>query len=117
MRSSHQFFEDAAVCAFVVTAATTGLEQQQLLLQRAHALEPSSHLVDLLLHQPVHVRVRLARCVQRAQQPADVGQRHLQRAAVADEGQPIQVSARVVAVTVVLPGWLRQQALFFVVGV
>ena len=73
MRSSHQFLEDAAFCPFAVTTATAGLEQQQLLFQRAHALEPRSHLVDLLLHQPVHVRMRLARCVQRAQQPADIG--------------------------------------------
>src|SRR3990167_2883807 len=86
MRGSHQFLEDAAVGAVFITTTAAGLEQQ-LLFTRTHALEPRPPLFDLLLHQPVHIRVRLARCVQRAQQSADVGQWHLQCAAVADEGQ------------------------------
>lgn len=104
MRCSHQLLEDAAVSAFIATTAATGLEQQQLFLQRAHALEPCPDLLQLFLHKLIHVRVWLAWSVQRAQQPANIDKRHLQRAAVTNEGKTFQVGACVVTVTVVLPG-------------
>ncbi|AEG92262.1 hypothetical protein Rta_11760 [Ramlibacter tataouinensis TTB310] len=112
MRRSHQLLQDAAGVARMVGVAER-LQGHQLVLQRLQALQPGAHPRQLGLHQRVHV---VALAVQRLQQPLDVGQRHVQRPAVAHEGQPLQLGRAVVAVAVGLARGLGQQAGFLVIA-
>ena len=106
--------QDAALTfgARRLTLAAQRLELQFQLLQLGNARRD---VRDVLIQQRVGGRAAVARqVIPELQQLADLIERHVQRAAVADEGQPLDVRARVQAIVAAGPVRGRQQPLALV---
>ena len=71
---------------------------------------------QLFVDQQVHVAAVGIGCIHKTQQAVDLCQRHVQRPAMADEGQAFQMTLLVVAVAVVASCRLGQQPLLLVVA-
>ena len=85
----------------VVVGVAALLQRDQLGLQRLHALEPGADLAELRGDQRIHLHQGLGvAAAQAVEQQRDVRQRHVQRAAVPDEGEPLQMGVGVVAIAV-----------------
>ena len=75
-----------------------------------------AHVAEVLGHQRVHRRAVGARRIDHRQQLAHLVEVHVERAAVADEAQPLQVGIGVAAVVVVASRRPAQQPGLFVVA-
>lgn len=104
----HQFMQDAARSGGVLRVATVA-QLLKLALEGLHRSEPRPDAGDLLVDQPVHVTAIATRMVQQVQQPPHIRKRYVQRPAVTDEGQSLQVQGPIGAVAVGLPHRRGQQ--------
>ena len=82
----NQLVQDAALMRGVVSVAALA-QLGQLTLQRAQALEPRAHTLELPIDQCVDVALPIRRAIDDIEQPLHVGQRHVEGAAMAHEGQ------------------------------
>lgn len=99
MRGSNEFMQDAALSGDMPCLAARP-QRDELLLQRAHGLEPRPRPRQLIVDQPVDVAAVGIRMSDEIEQPLDLGQRHVERPAVPDKGQPLQVRGAIGAVAV-----------------
>ena len=115
MGGGHQLLQDAAGVVTMV-GITLRAQGHQLPLQRAQAFEAGPHTGQLVADQFVNVAAVLARLAHKRQQAFDVGQRNVERAAVAYKGQPLQMRLAIGAVAVGLARWRRQQTRLLVIA-
>ncbi|KAF1854322.1 hypothetical protein Lal_00015088, partial [Lupinus albus] len=87
-----------------------------LLLQRTQLGDAHLHMVDMLVDQPVGGSAVRLGAVAQAQQFADLLLGHVQRTAMADEGQALDMRLGVLAVVALAAGRLGQQAFALVVA-
>lgn len=99
VRRTDEFLQDAALGGDMPCLAARP-QRDELLLQRAHGLEPRPRPRQLIVDQPVDVAAVGIRMSDEIEQPLDLGQRHIERPAVADKGQPLQVRGAISAVAV-----------------
>jgi hypothetical protein len=95
-------------------AVASRAQRHQLLLQRSQGLQSLPHTVDVLVKKRVHLCAGLVRLRCELEQLADLGQRNVERSAVADELQALQMMLRVAAIARVLAFRLLEQSLSFV---
>uniref|UniRef100_A0A1I8AUV2 Secreted protein n=1 Tax=Steinernema glaseri TaxID=37863 RepID=A0A1I8AUV2_9BILA len=89
---------------------------QQLPLQCHQPVDARLHVLDMLVDQRIHAFALVLRAVAQAQQAADLFQGHVQRAAVADEGQPLHVRLGIQPVVALAARRLWQEAFTLVVA-
>lgn len=95
----HELLQDAAVSRRVAGSALLP-QLRELPLQRPHGLQPGTHTRELSFYQVVDVTAVIGRPGHELEQPTHIGQRHIQRPAMAYEGKMLHVAAAVGAVAV-----------------
>src|SRR5690606_33759268 len=94
-----QLVQDAALAAGMVARALRA-QACELALERPEAPQPRAHAGELRVDQPVDARGVGVRPVDEREQAADLLERHVQRAAMADERQPLELGGPVGAIAV-----------------
>jgi len=100
----------------VLDACALPAQALELLLQLLQFVDARGNVPDVGGQQRVHVAAVRAGGVLEAQKYTDLVQRHVQRAAMADERQPLDVLGAVDAVIAVAAGCCREQPLTLVVA-
>lgn len=111
----YQLVQDAALADGVIRVAL-GPQRAQLSFKRAHAREARPHTRKLRLNQGVHVGTIGFGSRHELEQALDVCERHVQRPAMADERQTLEMSCTIGAIAVRLPSRWRQEASLFVIA-
>lgn len=96
-------------------AVTTRPECNELGVEILKRCESHSYVCDVLVEQGVDLRARLRRRGSKGQQEANLGQRHIQRAAMADKAKPFCIVLTISTVAGLRPARFVHQALSFVV--
>ena len=109
MSPLHERAQDAAIARFV-SALALCLQMQQLLLERLQLMDAGMDTGQMCLDQVVGVFAGHVRIVGEFAQTLRVGERHVERAAVANEAQRFQMVFAVGAVARVGPRRGRQEA-------
>jgi hypothetical protein len=104
----HEAVENGARMRGVAVAAAA--QGQQLALERTKRRQPLLHTADVLVEQRVDLGTRLLRRRGEFKQVADLGQRDVQRPAVADELQARKVPLRITPVARLFARRLFEQA-------
>jgi hypothetical protein len=115
VRGRDQLVQDAAFVRRMVGVAAVA-QLRQLAFERAQALQPGPHPLQLRFDQGLGIAAVVARAVDEIEQVLHFRQRHVERPAVAHEGQPLQLGRAVAPVAVGLARRRRQQAGLFVIA-
>lgn len=111
----HQFIQDAAVLR-VTNARALLAKCLELPRQLAQFADAGGDMADVLVKQRVHLPALHLRIVLEAQQHPDLIQSHVERPAVADERQALDVRRSVDAVVAFAAWRVRQESLALVVA-
>ena len=102
---------------FGVLCGTAGVAQfAQLFLQRAQLANAVGHVADMLIEQRVHFGAVFTGRVFEMQQDANLVERHVESAAMADKAQALHVDRFIDAVVAFAARGFGQQALALVVA-
>ena len=91
-------------------------QADQRAFQRLQFAQPRAHMAQVRVQQGVHRAAIGLRLVVHRQQAADFVQAHVQRPAMANQAQPLDVAIGVIAEIPRRARWRRQQGLFFVIA-
>lgn len=108
-----KLLQNRALGALLVAALA---QVDQLRLQRHQAIDARLHVLDMLVDQGVDAAALAVGSVAQVEQAADFVEGHVQRAAVADEGQALDVGLGVEPVVAIAAGRFGQQFFAFVVA-
>ena len=105
--SGHQLVQDAAFsrrmpCRALVT------QSGELTLQRTHGFQPRPHARELLVDQAINIATIGFGMRNEIEQSFHRSKRHIQRTAMTDKSQSLQVSRTIAAVAIAGAGWRRQ---------
>ena len=103
MGGNDQVVQDAALTRRRVFV-TFFSQCRKLRFKCMHALEPFPHALQLAVDQSIDVAAISVRVGDEIQQGLDIDQRHVQRSAMADEGQSPDVLLAVFPVAISPPG-------------
>ena len=95
-------------------AIAAAAQREQLLLQRAQRCQSLSHASDVLVEERIDLGTGLLGLRSERQQLAHVGQRNVERSAMANELQPLDVALGIPAVAGGLALGFFEQTLAFV---
>ena len=90
-------FENAAVRRGPAAGAEV-LQSPQFFFKRFQFFDPLDDMADMLVQQGIHLAAIFCRRILEVQQRPDFAQRHVQRAAVPDERQTLDMAAVIAAV-------------------
>lgn len=110
----NQFVQDAASglrMARIATLAQFG----QLSLQRAHGLKPRPYPQKLRFDQAVNITTYPPWLIQKLKQLPHIGERDIERAAMANESKPLKLLFTISTIAVALSLWRGQQPLPLVI--
>jgi len=110
-----QSLQDAAISGSL-RAVTLGAQGIELDLQTLEFFNALGHMADMLVQQGIDLAAVLLRCIPELQQTAHFIERHIERAAMADELQPFHMLLAIHAVISLGPGGRRQQCLTLVIA-
>jgi len=110
-----QSLQDAAVPGSL-RVVTLGAQGIQLHLQPLEFFNALGHMADMLVEQGIDRAAVLLRRIPKLQQTAHFIERHVERAAMADELQPFHMLLAIHAVISLGPGGRRQQCLALVIA-
>jgi cobalt-zinc-cadmium efflux system protein len=110
-----QSIQDSALPRFACALALSA-QGPQLPFQALQLGDTRGDVRDVLIEQRMRRFAVVERPIAKAQQPPDLGERHVERAAVANERQPLQVRATVKPVVAGRAGRLGKQAFALVIA-
>lgn len=109
-----QFVQDTAITRRVTRTALPA-QHRELPLQRPHALESRPHPQQVFVNQAINVAAVRVGVFNEIEQALNVRQRDVERTAMANEGQPLQMRWAVGPIAILLTGWGWQEAGLLVV--
>ena len=115
MCALHERTQNAAVARFVA-AMTLRLKMQQLLFERLQLVNAGVHARKMRFNELVRVLACHARVVREFAETLCIGERHIERAAMADEAKGFQMVLAIGAIASVGPRRGRQQACALVIA-
>jgi len=98
VRRVDELFQDAAI-RYPVPAYALRVQARELLLQRIERRALCAHALQMRVDEGVHFIARDGLVARQREQAFDVDERHVERAAVPDEVQPLERLGTVGAVT------------------